>query len=115
VVTVPDAVVYKNTMVVKLLDTAITEVAMICFFRPQSFARDAHIVQVVVFFNQSIEQLLEIRLFLDIARVNHSEGVEYNGGEEEKRNENKAEQLQLILSMLSVVCYSCEKKHEHHK
>ena len=47
-VTVPEAIVYEDTVMVEFLDTFVAEVAVVCLFWPEGFTGNANVVQVVV-------------------------------------------------------------------
>lgn len=48
-IAVTQTVVHEDTMMVKLLNAPVAEVAVICIFWSQSFARHANIIKMIVF------------------------------------------------------------------
>jgi len=73
VVFVSETVVYENAMMVELLDTSVTKVAMLSIFWAQVFTVHANVVEMVAFSLNLLKNLLEIRLFLNIPWIHKSQ------------------------------------------
>ncbi len=110
-VAVPETVVNKNAMVVEFLHTAVAEVAVVCFFRPERFTRYAHIVQVEILGHQFVQQLLEVLLRLYIPWVYQSKSIEDNGRAKEKSRNAEASDLPLVFCFGRPVFVACKYKY----
>ena len=84
-VSIPEAIIHEDAMVIEFLYTSVAKVAVVSLFGSQSFAGNTNVVQMIVLFNQAVNKLIEILLFLHIARVDHHQRIEQNSAYEKYR------------------------------
>ena len=81
---VAHTVIQEHTVMIELLNTFVAEVTVLCLLRPQSTAWNAHVVEVVVLLDQSVQEFLEIRLGYYIPWVYQRKPIEENCRQEEE-------------------------------
>lgn len=75
-VLVTQTVVHKDAMVIELLHTTITEIAVLGILWSQVFTIDAHIIKMVAFGLNSLKDVLKVWLFIYVTRIHERQNVE---------------------------------------
>jgi hypothetical protein len=60
VVFIAEAIVHKDTVVIKFLNASIAEITVVSIFRSQVLTVNTDVIKVVLFLDQLVKQLLEI-------------------------------------------------------
>jgi len=84
VVFVTEAIIHKNTVVIKLLNTSIAKVTMLGVLGTEVFTVHTNIVKVITFGLYPLQNLLKVGLFVNISRIHESKYVENNSSNKEK-------------------------------
>lgn len=93
---------------VKLLHAPVTKVAVVRVLGPQRLAVHTHVVEVVVFGDQALQEFKEVFLLWNVTWVYHGEQVKQNG--EENHQESKGiESRSTVVEILSI-CHAIDNR-----
>jgi hypothetical protein len=81
---VTEAIIHKNTVVIKLLNTSVAKVAMLSVLGTQVFTVHTNIVKMITFGLYPLQNLLKVGLFVNISWIHESKYVENNSSNKEK-------------------------------
>lgn len=80
---IAEAIVHKDTVVIKFLNASIAEITVVSIFRSQVLTVNTDVIKVVLFLDQLVKQLLEIIWGFNVAWIHkHSQQVKYHGCKE---------------------------------